>query len=138
MPKFDTCHPQVIRALQSAGWRIEAEQFMIVVGTRRGFVDVRAVREDNGTRQQIMLVEIKCFPDREDTTQEIYTAIGQYIVYRALMIQLRMNAPLYLAVPAGVFANVFDSAVQWAIQDSRINAMVVDLETETITEWIEH
>lgn len=111
---------------------------MIVVGDRKGFVDVRAVREDNGSRQQIMLVEIKCFPDREDTTQELYTTIGQYIVYRALMMQLQMDALLYLAVPDDVFANVFDAAVQWVIKDSRINVVIVDLETETIKAWIKH
>ncbi len=75
MPKFDTCHEQVARALQKDGWRIVAEQFYIVYRKRKGFVDARAVREINGSRQQIMLVEIKCFPDREDTSQDLYTAI---------------------------------------------------------------
>jgi hypothetical protein len=138
MPKFDTCHQQVTHALQKDGWRIVAEQFMIVVGDRKGFVDVRAVREDNGTRQQIMLVEIKCFLDPDDTTQELYTAIGQYIIYRALMVQLRLEALLYLAIPDDVFATVFDSAVQWALENSRISVVTVNLETETIKEWIAH
>jgi hypothetical protein len=89
----------VVRAQQKDGWRIDAEQTMIATEDRKGFVDLRAVREVNGTQQQIMLVEIKCFPDRDSTTEELYVAVGQYIIYRALIVELGMNIPLYLAVP---------------------------------------
>lgn len=84
-----------------------------------------------------MLVEIKCFPDRNSTTEDLYVAIGQYIIYRAIMIELGMIIPLYLAVSDDVFETVFDSSVRWAISDSRIRLVIVSLETETIREWIE-
>ncbi len=137
MPKYDTCHEQVMRALQKDGWRIVAEQSVIMAHKRKGIVDIRAAREINGSRQQILLVEVKCFPDREDTTQELYTAIGQYIVYRAIMVQLTMNIPPYLAVPDEVFANTFDLSVRWAINDSRVKLIIVDVEMEIIKQWIE-
>jgi hypothetical protein len=137
MPQFDTCHQQVVSALQKDGWRIVAEQSVILAQKRKGIVDIRAAREINGSRQQIMLVEVKCFPDREDTTQELYTAIGQYIIYRAIMVQLGMNIPLYLAVPDEVFANTFDSSVRWAISDSRIKLIIVDIKAESVRQWIE-
>jgi hypothetical protein len=137
MPKFDTCHAQVVRALQKDGWRIEVEQVLIATDDRHGYVDLRAMRESNGTRHQIMLVEIKCFPDRNSTTEDLYVAIGQYIIYRAIMIELGMAIPLYLAVSDDVFETVFDSSVRWAISDSRIRLVIVSLETETIREWIE-
>ncbi len=136
MPQFDTCHQQVVSALQNDGWLIDAEQVVISTEKRQGFVDVRAVREVNGTRQQVMLVEVKCFPDRNSTTQELYVAIGQYIIYRAIMVESETVIPLYLAVPDEVFETVFDSSVRWAVRDSQIKLVIVNLDREVIKEWI--
>jgi hypothetical protein len=137
MPQFDICHQQVVSALQKDGWLIDAEQVVISTEKRQGFVDVRAAREVNGTRQQVMLVEVKCFPDRNSTTQELYIAIGQYIIYRAIMVESETVIPLYLAVPDEVFEAVFDSSVRWAVRDSQIKLVIVVLDREVITEWIE-
>lgn len=137
MPQFDACHPQVVTALQKDGWRIDAEQVVISTEKRQGFVDVRAAREVNGTRQQIMLVEVKCFPDRYSTTQELYIAIGQYLIYQAIMVESETNIPLYLAIPDEIFETVFEASARRAIRDSQIKLVIVDLEAEVIKEWIE-
>lgn len=137
MPQFDTCHHQVVSALQKDGWLIDAEQVVISTEKRQGFVDVRAAREVNGTRQQVMFVEVKCFPDRNSTTQELYIAIGQYIIYRAIMVESETVIPLYLAVPDEVFEAVFDSSVRWSIRESQIKLVIVDLDGEVIKKWIE-
>ncbi len=137
MPQFDSCHHQVVRALYNAGWRTEGQQVRISFGRRRVFVDVRAVREINGSRQQIMLVEVKCFPDRETIVPELYMAIGQYIVYRAILAELEQEIPLYLCIPEGIFNATFDAPIQRAIRESQIKIVVVNLEAERIVQWIE-
>lgn len=80
MPRLDDCHPKVVRALEKAGWTVNRKPEHLVHEERVVFIDVRATRQENGIRQQILLAEVKCFPDKDSTTREIYEAIGQYTV----------------------------------------------------------
>lgn len=136
MPSFDQCHDQVTRALQKDGWQIESEQVKLSFGNRRVFVDLRASRSSNGSRRQIMLVEVKCFPESSALTEELYTAIGQYIVYRAMLMELEYELPLYLCIPE-VISSTLDTIGRRAIRDSRIKLVVVNLEDERIVQWNE-
>lgn len=72
MPRLDGCHPQVVRALEKDGWRVQAKPQRLIHEEHVVFIDVRATRQTNGARQQIPLVEIKCFPDRDSNTREVY------------------------------------------------------------------
>jgi len=101
------------------------------------FIDIQAAKGVNGRRQQILLAEVKCFPDRESTTQELYIAFGQYILYRALLAQEEIDLPLYLAVPLDAYEDIFDSTVMRTISDNRIKLVIVNIETETISQWRE-
>jgi hypothetical protein len=79
---------------------------------------------------------VKCFPDEESTTRDLYTSIGQYLVYRAMINQLNLPDVLYLAVPETIFTAIFDQSVLRVIAESKINLMIVDLVTETVVQWI--
>ena len=137
MPKLDQCHPQVVHALQKEGWRVDEKPRRLSHGERLVFIDIRATRGVNGSRQQILLAEVKCFPDRDRTTLELYIAFGQYIIYRALLAQEEIRLPLYLAIPQEVYEDVFDATVQRAISDNQVKLVIVNLETETIIQWRE-
>jgi glucose-6-phosphate 1-dehydrogenase len=137
MPAFDQCHEQVVHALEKEGWRIETQHVRLAAGRRRAFVDLRATRQVNGHRQQIMLVEVKCFSERNDASQELYTAIGQYLIYRAMLAEVDDATSLYLSVPDEIFATVFDSAARRVIQESQIKLVIVSLATERVVQWIE-
>jgi hypothetical protein len=80
MPAFDQCHDQVVRALQRDGWQTAEEQYLVATDERYIFVDLRMVRQVNGTTEQIMLLEAKCFPENSPFTKELYQAIGQYMM----------------------------------------------------------
>jgi hypothetical protein len=136
MPSFDQCHDQVKRALQKDGWRIVEEQFPMVLGNRRAFIDLRGTRAINGSRLQMMLLEVKCFPDSQNTNHELYTAVGQYILYRAMLNELDVNVPLYLSIPESVFDAVYDAVVQRAVRESQIKLVVVNLDEERVIRWI--
>ncbi len=137
MPRLDDCHEQVVRALEKDGWVVAKKQLKLYAEDRQIFIDVRASRGSNGTQQQILLVEVKCFPDRESTTQELYIAFGQYIMYRAVLAELNIQSPLYLAVPEDVFTETFDPTALRAVKDNHIKLITVNLETEAITRWME-
>jgi len=136
MPALDHCHEQVVRALTKAGWKIQSDPFRILINGRGVFIDLEVSRNLNGDRQQILLVEVKCFPDRKSTTRDLYTALGQYLVYRAMLEQIESTAPIYLAVPEDVFKTIFDASITKAIVDNRIKLIVIDLDREVITQWI--
>ena len=129
---FDVCHEQIVRALENAGWAVAPKQFKLYADDREIFVDIRASREVNGSREHMILVEVKCFPDRDSTTQELYIAIGQYIVYRAVLAELNISTPLYLAVPEDAYKAIFDPTALRAVKDSQIKMVIVNLDTEAI------
>ena len=107
------------------------------VGKRKIHIDIEASRPANGRRQQMLLVEVKCFPDPENTTRELYTALGQYLIYRTILHDRGIAAALYLAVPAAVFETIFDTIVRRVTTAYAIKLLVVDLDAEVITQWIE-
>ncbi|MCA0456708.1 MAG: hypothetical protein LCI00_22235 [Chloroflexi bacterium] len=137
MPRLDECHEQVVHALENDGWQVDARPRRLIHEERLVFIDIQAAKGVNGRRQQILLAEVKCFPDRESTTQELYIAFGQYILYRALLAQEEIDLPLYLAVPLDAYEDIFDSTVMRTISDNRIKLVIVNIETETISQWRE-
>ena len=137
MPRLDDCHEQVVHALEKDGWNVDDKPRRLIHQERLVFIDIQAARGTNGSRQQILLAEVKCFPDRERTTQELYIAFGQYIIYRALLAQEEINLPLYLAVPLDAYDQIFDSTVLRAISDNSVKLVIVNIATETISQWSE-
>ncbi len=136
MPSFDQCHDQVKRALQKDGWRIVEEQAPMVLGNRRAFIDLRGTRAINGSRLQMMFLEVRCFPDSQNTNHELYTAVGQYILYRAMLNELEVDVPLYLSIPESIFNDLYDAPVQRVVRESQIKIVVVNLDQERIVQWI--
>ena len=137
MPSFDQCHNQVMRALQKDGWRVTEQQVPMKLGRRRVFIDLRATHGANGSRQELALIEVKCFPDPQNTSQDIYTAIGQYILYRAMLRELELDISLYLSIPEVIYNDVFDTIVQRAVAESQIKLVIVNLDKERVVRWSE-
>lgn len=136
MPAFDQCHDQVVRALQKDGWQLVQSPANIYTRYRAIYVDLEVSRGGNGSQEMALLVEVKCFPDKNSKTRDLYVSIGQYLVYRAMLVEIEQATELYLAVPADIFETVFDAAVMRVIEESRIKVLVIDLAMEAITRWI--
>jgi hypothetical protein len=66
----------------------------------------------------------------------VYIALGQYLIYRALLTKQALAVPLYLAVPQATYEATFNAVFRQALLDNRIMMIVVDLEMETIVQWI--
>ncbi|MBI5667494.1 MAG: hypothetical protein HZC41_05755 [Chloroflexi bacterium] len=136
MPAFDQCHDQVVRALQKEGWTLESSPHKLSLPPRVVYVDLQMSRRTNGTREHMMLVEVKCFPDEASTTHDLYSSIGQYLVYRAMIQELELPFSLYLAVPETIFELVFDQPIMRVIQESDIRIVVINLGREEVVKWI--
>lgn len=137
MPKLDSCHDQIVRALKKDGWQVADKPFRVEATGRTVFIDVRASRLVNGSRQEIMLAEIKCFTGGQNTPSELYIGLGQYLIYRAILAMKYIEIPVYLAIPADVYDTIFDPVVRRSIQDDKIKLILVDLVQERIVEWKE-
>lgn len=131
MPALDDCQPQVVRALQNAGWTVLPKPKRLIVGRRVSYVDLVAVQ---GERQ--IYVEVKCFAD-PDSSHEQYIAVGQYLLYRAMLEALEDPTPLYLAIPGTIEATSIDLVLRRVLENNQIRLLVVDMEMETITGWKE-
>jgi hypothetical protein len=127
----------MVRAFYKDKWEVATTPRRIKRGKRTIHIDIEAWRNINGKLRQVLLAEIKCFASRSRTTRELYAAIGQYIIYRTILAELNMTIPLYLAIPKTVYDTVFDMSVRRAMSDNNIKLVIVDLEAEVITQWIE-
>jgi XisH protein len=137
MPRFDQCHEQVVHSLQKEGWRVEGQHVQLTSEERTAFVDIQARRPLNGTVEQVLLAEVKCFPNEESYTTQIYTAIGQYLVYRMMIEEANLSIPLYLSIPETTYTELFDSIIMKMIQRYQIKLMIVNIVEEGIVRWME-
>lgn len=122
--------------MQKDGWKVQRSPANLFTTYRNIFIDLEMSRGSNGNSELIMLVEVKCFPDESSTTRDLYTSIGQFLVYRAMLVELDTGNSLYLAVPEIIFETIFDAAVMRVIQESQINLVIIDLEKEGVAKWI--
>lgn len=134
MPQLDFCHPQVVHALEKAGWAVSDNPYSLDTTLNVLFVDIEAWRPDGNP---IIVVEVKCFREGTSDMTSLYNAIGQYLVYRSLLSRLRKNRTLYMALPANIYQGVFQFFGMPLVNELRINLIVVDLDKEEIEQWIE-
>jgi hypothetical protein len=133
MPALDACHSQVVHALEKAGWTVSPVPHAIRIPGRRYplLADMRA----NRGQDEIIIVEVKCFLD--DPIGELYTAIGQYMVYRNLLRQSPSKPPLYLAVPSYAYRGIFNEIGMAVVNEAQIKLLVVEMDQEVIEQWLE-
>ena len=139
MPAIDQCEPQVIRALEKAGWVVTHHPTAIRIDERKGnyvFADLRL--RDSQSDKVIIVVEVKCFAETQPLLSEFYVAVGQYILYRNALAMNDLDLPLYLAIPLAPFNTFFQHPlIQSVLQDARIKLIVVDLELEEVVTWLD-
>jgi hypothetical protein len=138
VPKLDECHHQVVHALEKAGWVVAPRPYTLYIDkTHRLHIDIEARFQQKGHVRSVMVVEVKCFDDPDTATTDLYTAIGQYLVYRALLEQKQVAIPLYLAVPEEAYQGIFRRMAMPVIQQNRIKILVVQLSDEVIAQWLD-
>ena len=133
MSALDKCHPQVVRAVEKDGWTVSPLPFTLIIDRRnRVFIDIEAHQNN----QQIMIVEVKCFSNSAIETTDLYSAVGQYMIYRHLLESKNLSYPLYLAVPKHAYEGIIQRMAMTFMQKNDVKLIVVDLDDEVITRWM--
>ena len=136
MSAKDAFHEVVKTALQKDGWQITHDPYNLQAGTLELYIDLGAEKvvaaEKDGKK---IAVEIKSFTGPSKISQ-FYTALGQFISYRAALQQQEYERILYLSVPGNVYDSFFTMGfIQSLVQQNQIHLIVYDIEQETIAQW---
>lgn len=136
MPAIDRCEPQVVRALEKAGWVVTDQPYVIHIGEEKAYVYADLQLRHVEREESIIVVEVKCFARRLRMMQEFEQAIGQIVLYRYALALNRKFTPLYLVVPLPVYETFFQKPLpHMIIGEEGIKMIVVDLATEEIVLW---
>src|SRR5262245_21625326 len=112
MPARNIHHTAVIQALQAEGWTITHDPFPIPFGDRRLFIDVGAERVTIGAERgsERIAVEIASFL-ADSPVRDLQEAVGQFVVYRALLSQTEPERVLFLGVSTRVYDSVLSEPI---------------------------
>lgn len=135
----DACEPQIIRALEKDGWAIRNRPYSIRIRTGESVLADFAVQRQIGTLvQQVIIFEVKCFANPNADLHEFYATLGQYLYYRTALELAKVYEPIYLAIPQQAYQRLMIRQVASAVlRDFGVKLIVVDVETEEITQWID-
>ena len=133
----DLFHQAVKQALIKDGWTITHDSYFLMLGKRRGFIDIGAERDilaaEKGTEK--IAVEIKSFLGFSDVDQ-FEDALGQYLLYKPALSEKEPDRTLYLAMPISFYESLFNDA--YFIKVAKIydvKIITFDEKTKTILEW---
>ena len=138
MPAKDIYHNAVRFALVKDGWEILTEDYTLEYGGDRLYVDIAAEKSIAAEKQgQQILVEVKSFLGRS-FINDLEKAVGQYIVYRDILLETALNFELYLAITQGTYKSYFQRQLtQMIINRNQVKLLIVDAESEAIVQWID-
>lgn len=137
MPANDAIHDAVVRALTKDGWSITDDPLTVEFGDLYLFIDLAGARALAARRgDERIAVEIKSFSGRSKVA-DLQQAVGQFVVYRAVLGRVEPERVLYLAVSSTTYEQVFHTPAGAAVSaDLELKLIVVDLETEEVSSWI--
>lgn len=137
MPALDIYHDAMKNALVKDGWTISHDPFHLRWGKKDMYVDLGARQLLAAEREERKIaVEIKSFVGASEM-EDLKNAVGQFVLYRAVMRQTNPNRTLYLAVRDTTFNSLFEEPIgQLLIADENLNLIVFEAQTEVIVRWI--
>lgn len=137
MPARDRYHDHVKSALLKEGWTITHDPLRLHWGLKDMYVDLGAeqlLAAEKDTRK--IAVEIKSFIGLSEM-DDLEKAIGQYVVYHDVLLQIEPERDLYLAVNEETFVNLFEEPIgKLLLANRRVRLLVFDPPTEVIRQWI--
>lgn len=136
MSRRDLYHTAVVNALKKARWVITDDPLILDYGRYKLQVDLgaepRIGAEKNGEK---IALEIKSFIGAS-AIQDFYLAIGQYSVYREILLENELPHILYLAIPSENHAKIFkDELGSLIVRRLDIKLMIFDETLEEVIEW---
>lgn len=120
-----------------AGQLITHDPFPLQIGKKRLSVDLGAERLISAEKNlQKIVVEIKSFVGQSDV-KDLEQVLGQYILYRQILNETKIDRELYLAVSRLTFKSIFTIQLGEILLTNQIIKLIVfDDESEVIVQWI--
>ena len=85
----------------------------------------------------LILVEVKGFDTVASPVAYLADAIGQCVLYQAILEYVGITDQLYMAVPAAAFEGILGEEIgRQAIRKAQIRVIVFDAQQEEIVRWI--
>ena len=138
MAARDIFHNLVKQALQNEGWNITHDPFKIMLGRRRGYIDLGAEKEVIAAQKgnEKIAVEIKSFIGHSDL-DDFEDALGQFLLYWKALKNTDSERTLYLAVPNGFYQRFFDDPFFIDVATTfDVKMLVFDEIQPCINQWI--
>ncbi|HEX8398825.1 MAG TPA: XisH family protein [Pyrinomonadaceae bacterium] len=137
MARLDLIHNSVKNALIKDGWQITDDPFKIEYEEVKLYADLAAERPFAAMRgNQKIVVEAKSFAGKSNI-REFEQALGQYNLYRGFLSVVEPERGLFLAVSEEIFDQFFGlAAIKLIMKQQSLLLLVVNIEKETIVEWI--
>lgn len=137
MPAQDIYHDAVKNALVKDGWTVTHDPFHLRWGKKDMYVDLGARQFLTAEREERKIaVEIKSFVG-DSEMEDLKNAIGQFVIYRAVMRQTQPEYSLYLAVRDTTFNSLFEEPIgQLLIAEENLNLIIFEAQGEVIVRWI--
>jgi len=137
IPSKDKFHDVVKHSLQKEGWTITAHPLYLEVGGVDMYVDLAAeqvIAAERDGRQ--IAVEIKSFIGPSEI-EDLKNALGQFILYRTVMLNTEPDRELYLAIRQVTFLELFEEPIgKLLIESEHIQLIVFNPLAEEIIRWI--
>jgi Holliday junction resolvase-like predicted endonuclease len=137
MPAKDFFHDAAKRALINDGWTITNDPLSLKWGERDLYVDFGAEKVMVAQKAgRLIAVEVKSFIGASEM-RDLHNAVGQYQIYRSVMLRTHPQYTLYLAISNEVYEKLFlEDVGSLVLEDEGINMVIFDDETEVIVKWI--
>ncbi len=131
MPAQDIYHDSVRNALIKGGWIITDDPLHLRWGTKDMYVDLGAkqlLAAEQGEHK--IAVEIKSFVSPSEMA-DFRDAIGQFVMYRAVLRRLQPDRTLYLAVRDITFNSLFEEPIgKLLIESENLYLLVFEAKSE--------
>ena len=137
MPADDTIYTAVKNALVKDGWTITHDPYTVKFGGVRVHADLAAEKvlaAEKGLDR--IAVEIKSFVGLSPV-HDFENALGQFMLYLALVRRVDPDRKLYLAVDLETHDTLFSrEGIQAALEDYAVPRLVVRVPEEEVASWI--
>ena len=134
MPARDHYHNAVKRALIKDGWRIVREHVFVKYEDRHIWLDLQAERSSD---EKVALFEIKGFEELTSPVAALEAALGQYVLYQAILEALDNATPLFLTVPREIYETFLSQPFsQIGLRKAGVKLLIFDPIKEEIVQWI--
>jgi Holliday junction resolvase-like predicted endonuclease len=134
MPARDRYQDAVIKSLERDGWTDIDEQYKVIIGRRRLWIDIFATHRQRNTS---ILIEVKSFTNTSSPVEDLMEAVGKYSVYQMALGRLGISHTLFLAVPSHAYEGIFSEEFgQIVIEHFQLKLLVFSSDGMEGLQWL--